>query len=68
MATLGEAMAGSRERHMETMLQGSAFLQAIAHWGADQSGTTGEMPYPVAVAIAAASNGVALQPGLAAIL
>lgn len=51
---------------METMLQGSAFLQAIAHWSGDQPGATEEMPYPVAVAIAAACNGVELQPGLAA--
>ncbi|RZS88114.1 urease accessory protein [Phyllobacterium myrsinacearum] len=66
IAALGEAMAGSKERHMETMLQGGAFLQAIAHWGGDQPGATEEMPYPVAVAIAAACNGVELQPGLAA--
>lgn len=68
IAALGEAMAGSKERHMETMLQGGAFLQAIGHWGAGQSGITGEMPYPVAVAIVAARHGVDLEPSLAAFL
>ncbi len=66
IAALGEAMAGSKERHMETMLQGSAFLQAIGHWGPDSSELAGEIPYPVAVAIIAARNGVGLEAGLAA--
>ncbi len=55
---LGEAMAGSKERHMETMLQGNAFLQAIGHWSGRDSGAALEMPYPVAVAMVAAR-----QPG-----
>jgi urease accessory protein len=29
---LAEAMAGSKERHMETMLQGDAFRQAVTAW------------------------------------
>lgn len=68
IAQLGEAMAGSKERHMETMLQGNAFLQAIGHWGTQNSGVAGEIPYPVAVAAIAASNDVALEPALAAYL
>ncbi len=32
LAELGEALAGSAERHMESMLQGSAFLVAAASW------------------------------------
>lgn len=68
VAQLGEAMAGSKQRHMETMLQGNAFLQAIGHWGAESSGPSGDIPYPVAVAAVAAGNGVALEPALAAYL
>lgn len=68
ISALGEAMAGSKERHMETMLQGSAFLQAIAHWDAGSSEPVHEIPYPVAVAIIAARNGVGLEAGLAAFL
>lgn len=32
IAELAEALAGSRERHMETMLQGGAFLAAARSW------------------------------------
>jgi urease accessory protein len=65
---LGEAMAGSKERHMETMLQGNAFLQAIGHWSNAESGVAKETPYPVAVAMVAARNHVACEPALAAYL
>jgi urease accessory protein len=68
IAALGEAMAGSKERHMETMLQGTAFLQAIGPWDVSSSKPASEIPYPVAVAIVAARNGVALEAGLAAFL
>ncbi len=33
IAALAEALAGSRERHMEATLQGSAFAQATQAWG-----------------------------------
>lgn len=33
VAELAEALAGSRERHMETTLQGSAFGEAVMAWG-----------------------------------
>jgi urease accessory protein len=65
---LGEAMAGSKERHMETMLQGNAFLQAVEHWSNAESSVAREMPYPVAVAMVAARNKVACEPALAAYL
>jgi urease accessory protein len=65
---LGEAIAGSKERHMETMLQGNAFLRAIGHWSGRDSGAALEMPYPVAVAMISAHNGIACQPALAAFL
>ena len=68
IAQLGEAMAGSSERHMETMLQGRAFMQAAGHWAGNDPRDTGERPYPVAVAVVAARNGVGLEPALAAYL
>jgi urease accessory protein len=68
IAMLGQAMAGSKERHMETMLQGSAFVQAIKHWSARGVGLADDTPYPVAVAAIAAKNGVLLAPALAAYL
>ena len=65
VAELGEAMAGTRERHRETMLQGEAFGQAVSHW-------TGEaiepMPYPIAVGQAAAHHGIGLEQALAGFL
>jgi len=63
---LAEAMAGSRERHMETMLQGSAFLQALAPWQEENPGET--MAYPVAVGAAAAIHGIGVEAALTAYL
>lgn len=37
VAELAEALAGSRERHMETTLQGEAFLNAIESWAVSRS-------------------------------
>ena len=65
---LAEAMAGSRERHMETILQGTAFMQAIRVWEG-KAGDEDDMPavaYPVAAGIAAARHGVPLADALAA--
>jgi len=73
IAALAEAMAGTRERHMETTLQGAAFGEAVEAWGgtADDKATgplprSDRCPYPVAVAIAAARHGISLEPTLAA--
>jgi urease accessory protein len=69
VAELAEAMAGSKERHMETMLQGEAFRQALAVWSSEQSpGALDGVPYPVAVGAAAAASGIALEPALTAYL
>jgi urease accessory protein len=69
LAELGEAMAGSRERHMETMLQGAAFLKAACAW---PHAVLGALPadclYPVAVGAVAGAHGVPLEPALAAFL
>jgi urease accessory protein len=66
-AELAEALAGSKERHMETMLQGEAFMHALCSWSGKQAAGAGA-PYPVAVAAAAAANGIALEPALTAYL
>ncbi|HWK13762.1 MAG TPA: urease accessory protein UreF [Rhizobiaceae bacterium] len=70
VAALAEATAGTKERHMETTLQGAAFGEAVAAWGgaADQQPQADRCPYPVAVAVAAARHGIAIEPTLAAYL
>lgn len=69
VAELAVAMSGSRERHMETTLQGGAFVDAMAAWSGELS-TSGEGPtaYPVAVGSAAARHGVAPEDTLTAYL
>nr|WP_210203201.1 urease accessory protein UreF [Labrys okinawensis] len=65
IAELAEAMVGTRERHRETMLQGEAFGQAVAHWTGE---AIGPMPYAVAIGQAAARHGIALDQALAGFL
>lgn len=66
---LAAAMAGSRERHMETTLQGGAFVDAMAAWGGGEpAGGEGAMPYPVAVGAAAARHAIRLEDALVAYL
>lgn len=69
VAELADALAGSRERHMETVLQGGAFAEAVAAWtaAAEQVGVA-DTPYPVAVGAAAGAHGIGLEPVLAAYL
>jgi urease accessory protein len=76
-AELTEAMAGSRERHMETTLQGAAFGEAVAAWPIEMcqrqrstspSDSLAAIPYPIAVAMAAAQHGVLLEETLTAYL
>jgi len=68
VAELAEAMAGSRERHMETMLQGVAFAAAISAWAGEPEKTEMRIAYPVAVGQAAAQHGLELEDTLAAYL
>ena len=69
IAELSEAMSFSKERHLETMAQGEAFLTAAKAWCEPQSiGLTGRAPMPVAVGAIAALNSVALEQTLAAYL
>ncbi|MBZ8134038.1 urease accessory protein UreF [Afifella sp. IM 167] len=59
IAELAEALAPSAERRLETMAQGEAFAAALG---------TPPRPWPVAVAGAAAGEGLALKVALAAFL
>ncbi|WP_438752498.1 urease accessory protein UreF [Pararhizobium sp. O133] len=64
---LAEALAGSRERHQETTLQGGAFLTAAAHWPHPVlEMLTGAVAYPVAVGAVAGAHRTGLEPALAA--
>ena len=68
VAELAEAMAGSRERHMETTLQGGAFVDAMASWSGEPAGSERAMPYPIAVGSAAARHAIRLEDTLVAYL
>jgi urease accessory protein len=74
VAELAAAFAPSKERHLETTAQGNAFVEATrAAWpcaAIERLKTIwdGPVAYPVAVAVAAAGHGVALEPALAAYL
>lgn len=66
---LAEALAPSRERHLETMQQGSAFLAAVSAWpcGATEwlrAMTGGRAALPIAAAVAAAGHGISAAEAL----
>ena len=71
-AELAEALAPSLERHMETMGQGRAFLDAVcAAWPCASATCLRRArgaPHPVALAAAAADRGIALDVALPAYL
>ena len=72
VAELAAAFAPSKERHLETTAQGNAFVEATrAAWPCAaldrlKAVWDGPVAYPVAVAVAAAGHGIALEPALAA--
>jgi urease accessory protein len=74
VAELAAAFVSSRERHLETIAQGRAFLEATrAAWpcaALDRLAAVWDGPfaYPVAVAAACAGHGVALDAALPAFL
>ena len=70
IAELAEALAASRERHLESMAQGRAFLDAVAAaWPTPAlEALAGAAPYPIAVGATAAAHGVALESALPAFL
>ena len=69
---LAIGLAGSRERRLETVAQGNAFLDVvIAAWGspaidAARARVCGDIAHPVAVAIASAAHGMPLATTLEA--
>ncbi len=68
LADLGEALAGSEERHRETVLQGAGFARALAASGDITRDLPANCPYCIAVGAAAGVAGVALDQALAAYL
>ncbi|MBB3611383.1 urease accessory protein UreF [Rhizobium sp. BK602] len=69
VAELAEALAGSKERHQETMLLGEAFLSAAGAWShAVFSILAAKTAYPVAVGAVARAHGISLEEALAAFL
>jgi len=66
LAVLGAALAGSRERRLETLTQGAAFIASARPWATPAlESLPEETPYPVAVGVLAASHGVPLALTLA---
>lgn len=69
ITALAEALAGSRERHAETMLQGTAFLKAASAWPSPVlARLPADCPYCVAVGAVAGGNGIGLTDALSAFL
>lgn len=69
LAELAAALAGSRERHQETMLLGDAFLSAASAWPHD---VFDRLPrhaaYPVAIGAVAGAHGIGPEKAVAAFL
>jgi urease accessory protein len=69
VAALAEALAGSKERHLETMALGQAFGDAAKAWpSAVMDWLEGPVAYPVVVGAIAASHGIGCEAVLAAYL
>jgi len=69
VAELAEALAGSKERHDETMLLGDAFLSAAAAWPHEIfSMLPARTAYPVAVGAVAGAHGIVAERAAAAFL
>jgi len=67
LAELGEALAGSQERHLETTLQGGAFIAAAEAW-AYGNHLPADMPYPITIGATAGLNNIDTEASLAAFL
>ena len=69
IADLAEALAGSRERHLETINQGTAFLLAATVWDvAPPTGLGKTVALPVAVGALSGASGLPLETTLGAFL
>ena len=67
LAELAEALAGSEERHRESMLQGAAFIAAARAWPHPVlDRLPADCPYCVAAGAILGAHGVALETALAA--
>jgi len=69
LTELAAALAGSRERHQETMLLGEAFLTAAQAWPDDVfNRLPRKAAYPVVVGAVTGAHGIALEKALATFL
>jgi len=68
LAELGEALAGSQERHLETTLQGGAFVTGTTAWPHADGHLPARCPYPIAVGATVAAHHIDLPQALAAYL
>ena len=69
LSALAEAMAGSSERHMETMNQGRAFVEAGRTWrGGAADNLPGDCAYSVAFGAFAGQAGISAREAIAAFL
>lgn len=72
IAELAQALAPTRERHLETMAQGAAFMKAASVWpdglSTEFANRIEEPAYPIAVAVKAAGHGIDLPDALTAYL
>lgn len=69
VAALAAALAGSRERHQETMLLGEAFLAAARAWPDEVfERLPGKTAYPIAVGAVAGAHGIRPEKVLAVFL
>ena len=69
VAELAKALAGSRERHQETMLLGEAFLSSASAWSHEvTSQLSPRTAYPVAIGAVAGAHGIASEKAVAAFL
>lgn len=69
LSELGLALAGSSERHFETLSLGKAFAAAATAWRHEVLGRLPQdVPFPVAVGAIAAAHAVPLEDALAAFL
>jgi urease accessory protein len=70
LCELGTALAFGKERRLETVAQGTAFVRAVTIWGGARIARLvgRDIPYPVAVSAAAADNAIAAELVAAAYL
>lgn len=68
IAALALALAGSKQRHLETLNLGMAFADAVTAAKLPCPGLPGGIAYPVAIGAVAAANGITAESAIAAFL